>query len=105
MKADNRTSEQGNLFGDPSHHGGFEYVPQESFGFRGNPQKVVEEEGKSVPTYVSEHKSKLVKLEQYLHDLGDRLEYERDRRHSLEQTCELTISNSWKTVRRVGTQC
>ena len=70
MKADNRASEQGNLFADPSHHGGFEYVIQVNVDHRENPPKVVEEEGKLVPTNLSELHSKLKKLEKNLYNLG-----------------------------------
>ena len=37
---------------------------------------------------MSELESKLEKFEHYLHDLGDGLDHERDRRHSLEQTVQ-----------------
>ena len=85
VQADNRASKQGNLFDDPSHHGDYKYVPQGNVYHRENPSKVVEE-GKLVPTYVSELHSELEKLEKCLHELGEGLDHERDRRHSLEQT-------------------
>ena len=41
-----------------------------------------------VPTYVSELRSKLEELEKHLHDLGDDVNRERERRHTLEQTAQ-----------------
>ena len=63
VKADNRASEQGNLFADPSHHGDYEYVPQGNADHRENLPKVVEEEEKLVPTSVLKLNPKLEKLE------------------------------------------
>ena len=83
VKVDNRASEQGRLFADPSHHGCHKCVPQENVGHRETPLKVVEEEGKLVPTHRLELKSKLEKLEKYLHDLRDGPDHESDQRHLL----------------------
>ena len=47
----------------------------------------MEEEVKLIPTYVSELMSKLEKFEKYLM-IWDRLDHERDRRHSLKQTVQ-----------------
>ena len=85
VKADNRASEQDNLFADPSHHGGCEYVPQGNVDHRENPPKAVEKERKLIPTYVSEIESKVEKFDRNLHELGERIDHERDRRHLLEQ--------------------
>ena len=88
MEADNRASEKDNLFADPSHHGGFEYVRHGNIDHRENPPKVVEKKGKLVPSYVSELESKVEKLDRYLRGFEEGLDHERDRRHSLEQTVQ-----------------
>ena len=49
----------------------------------------MEDEGKLVPTHRSELHSKLEKLEKYLHELGEGLDHERNRRYSLEQTVQV----------------
>ena len=49
----------------------------------------MEVEGKLIPTYVSEQESKVEKLDRYLRELEEGLDYERDRRHSLEQTVQV----------------
>ena len=87
-RADSRASEQDNSFASSSYHGGSEYVPQGKVGRRGRPPKVVEEEGKSVPTYVSELESKVEDLDRYLRELGEGLEHERGRRRALEKTVQ-----------------
>ena len=46
----------------------------------------MEEEGRSVPTYVSKLKSKVEKMDHLLADVSQGLSYERDRRRSLDQT-------------------
>ena len=87
-RADNRAIERGSSYDDPSHHGGYEYVPQGNVDHRGSPPKAVEEGEISVPTYVSELRSKLEELEDHLHGLVDDVNHERGRRHALEQTVQ-----------------
>ena len=88
VRADNRAIERGSSIDDLSHQGGYEYVPQGNVDHRENPPKVVEEERKLVPTYVSELRLKLEELEDHLHGLGDDVNHERGRRHALEQTVQ-----------------
>ena len=88
VRADNRAIERGSSYDDPSRHGGYEYVPQESVDHRESPPKAVEEGEICVLTYVSELRSKLEELEDYHHGFGDDVNHERGRRHTLEQTVQ-----------------
>ena len=88
VKADNRASEQDNLFADPSHYGGFKCVPQGNVDHRGNPPMVVVEEETLDPTVVSDLESKIDKLDRFLHDLKEGLDHERGKRRSFEQTVQ-----------------
>ena len=102
-REDTLASEQDNSFAAPSHHGDSRSVPRGNVGRRGNPAKVVEEEGRSVPTYVSKLKSKVEKMNHLLEDVSQGLTYERERRRSLDQTVQEHLIYDWMVVRRTRT--
>ena len=86
--ADSRASERGNSFAAPSYHGASRYAPRGSVEHRASPPVVVVEEGKPVPSRLSELELAIDRHERILGELRDDADQDYNDRRHLEATVQ-----------------